>query len=128
MEENQETKTGEKTFSQEAVNRIVSERLAKERSKGDPDLEKRAQELQQKENRLYAKEMLIDRGLSVELLDALNCSDEETTKKSIEVIENIMKTTKSSPITLRGVEPGNPSNGAKESGNRSLREAMGLHK
>ena len=59
MEENKDiqqestgTGTGEKTekrFSQEEVNQIVQERLAREKGKGDADLQKRTQELDKRE-------------------------------------------------------------------------------
>ena len=52
--------TGEKTFTQEDVNRIVGERLAKEKAKnsGEADLAKREQELAQRELHMTAKELL----------------------------------------------------------------------
>lgn len=83
--------TGEKTFTQEDVNRIVQERLAKEKSKnnGDADFAKREQELAQRELHMSAKEMLSEKGLPVQLFDALNCKDEETLKKSISTIETV---------------------------------------
>lgn len=59
--------TGEKTFTQEDVNRIVQERLAKEKSKnnGDADFAKREQELAQRELHMSAKEMLSEKGLNL---------------------------------------------------------------
>lgn len=102
--------TGEKTFTQEDVNRIVGERLAKEKAKnsGEADFAKREQELAQRELKFTAKELLSKKGLSVELLDALNCTDEETMKKSISTIEKVFNDYKSNvpqPV-FKGFQPG----------------------
>ncbi|MCX4257859.1 MAG: DUF4355 domain-containing protein [Oscillospiraceae bacterium] len=102
--------TGEKTFTQEEVNRIVGERLAKEKAKnsGEADFAKREQELAQRELKFTAKELLSKKGLSVELLDALNCTDEETMKKSISTIEKVFNDYKSNvqqPV-FKGFQPG----------------------
>ena len=82
---------GGKTFTQEDVNRIVGERLAKEKAKNtnETDLAKREQELAQRELKLLARETLSSKGLPAELLDALNCSDKETMEKSIATIEKV---------------------------------------
>lgn len=74
---------GEKTFTQEDVNRIVGERLAKEKAKnsGEADFAKREQELARRELHMTAKELLSEKGLPVQIVDALNCADEETMKK-----------------------------------------------
>lgn len=80
-----------KTFSQEDVNRIVSERLAREKSKPDADLAQREQDLQRREFLLSAKETLTARGLSHDLLDALNTSTPETFNKSLDILEASIK-------------------------------------
>lgn len=65
--EGAQTSTEGKTFTQEDVNRIVQERLAKERSKaagnGDDELSKRAAELDMRERKLNAREALKKEGL-----------------------------------------------------------------
>jgi len=125
--------TGEKTFTQEDVNRIVGERLAKEKAKsnGDADFSKREQELEQRELRLTAKEVLTDKGLPVQLLDALNCTDKETMEKSIATIETIFndyKANATKQIKFTGFQPGAgnrmPDTGATE--DLEIRKAMGL--
>lgn len=103
--------TGEKTFTQEDVNRIVQERLAKEKAKnsGDADFARREQELVQRELHMTAKEMLSEKGLPVQLFDALNCTDEETMKKSISTIETIFNEYKANAlksIQFKGFQPG----------------------
>lgn len=71
-----------KTFSQEDVNRIVGERLAKEKAKNESDWQQREQDLQRRELQMTAKEYLSEKNMPVELLDALNYTDEETLQKS----------------------------------------------
>lgn len=61
--------TGEKTFTQEDVNRIVQERLAKEKARngGEADFAKREQELARRELHMTARELLSEKGLPVQL-------------------------------------------------------------
>lgn len=77
-----------KTFTQEDVNRIVQERLAKERSKGsnNEELDKRAAELDRRERKLNAVTKLREKGLPDYLADALNMNTDEDFDKSIEAI------------------------------------------
>lgn len=99
MDENKETslegtETGTegiqgKTFTQEDVNRIVQERLAKERSKGNSsneELDRRSAELDQRERRLSAVEELRKNGLPDYLADVLNIGTKEELKNSIAII------------------------------------------
>ena len=127
--------TGEKTFTQEDVNRIVQERLAKEKSKnnGDADFAKREQELAQRELHMSAKEMLSEKGLPVQLFDALNCKDEETLKKSISTIETVFneyKANATKSIQFKSFTPGvstSPVNaGDGDTDDLNIRKAMGL--
>lgn len=70
---------GEKMFTQEDVNRIVAERLARERAKGQPpapdqreqDLTQREQELTQREQLAACREYLEKEGLPTDLADLL---------------------------------------------------------
>lgn len=125
--------TGEKTFTQDDVNRIVQERLAKEKAKnsGEADLAKREQELAQRELHMTAKELLSEKGLPVQLFDALNCTDEETMKKSIATIETVFneyKANATSNIKFKGFQPGSSSKmpDAGDVGDLEIRKAMGL--
>lgn len=101
MEDNKNTSTegtqtgtegtqGVKTFTQEDVNRIVQERLAKEKSKGagngDDELNKRAAELDLRERKLTAREKLRENGLPDYLVDVLNMNTDEDFQKSMEAI------------------------------------------
>lgn len=82
--------TGEKTFTQEDVNRIVQERLAKEKSKGNSNIEdelnKRAADLDLRERKLTAREKLREKGLPEYLVDALNMNTDEDFQKSMEAV------------------------------------------
>lgn len=124
--------TGEKTFTQEDVNRIVGERLAKEKAKnsGEADFAKREQELARRELHMTAKELLSEKGLPVQLFDALNCTDEEGMKKSIATIEKVFNDYKANlpKPTFKGFQPGasNVRPDAGMVGDLELRKAMGL--
>lgn len=128
---------GEKTFTQEDVNRIVQERLAKEKAKnsGDADFAKREQELVQRELHMTAKEMLSEKGLPVQLFDALNCTDKEAMEKSIVTIETVFneyKANATSNIQFKGFQPGgtgmipNVGKTADDDDDLKIRKAMGL--
>ena len=80
----------ERTFTQEDVNRIVQERLAKEKSRstgntGD-ELDKRAADLDLRERKLTAREKRQENGLPDYLVDALNMNTDEDFQKSLEAI------------------------------------------
>lgn len=83
--------TGERTFSQEDVNRIVQDRLAKDRAKSSEEITKREQELLQREFRLNSRQKLIDRGYPENILDALNCSSEEAFDNALDIIDGLIK-------------------------------------
>lgn len=76
----------EKTFTQEDVNRIIGERLAKEKAKNDVDFVKREQDLQQRELAMTAREMLTEKGLPKDLADILKYSDEDSLKIAVDRI------------------------------------------
>ena len=78
---------GRKTLTQDVVNRIVQERLAKDREKASKELSEKEQELAQREFRLNSRQKLIGRGYPETLLDALNCSSEEAFNKALETID-----------------------------------------
>ena len=82
---------GGKTFTQDDVNRIVQDRLAKDREKASKELGEREQELAQREFRLNSRQKLIDKGYPESLLDALNCSSEEAFGKALGIIDGLME-------------------------------------
>lgn len=81
----------QKTFTQDDVNRIVQDRLAKDRAKASEELGKREQELNNREFRLNSRQKLIDRGYPESIMDALNCSSEEAFNKALDIIDSLIK-------------------------------------
>jgi len=96
-----------KSFTQDDVNRIVGERLAKEKTKSDQAFQQKEQELNKRELSLKAKELLSSKGLPLDILEALNYSDEESLNKSIGIIEKQIK--KEEPVIIKGRDPYNGS-------------------
>ena len=135
MDENKPTNTnpesgaGAKTFSQDDVNRIVGERLAAEKRKGEAALAEREQQLAQRELLLTAKEKLAESGLPVELLDALNVSSPEAMEKAITTLKGVIDKIKAEapkPFTIHGAKPAGAGRSPQMGGNSQLRKAMGL--
>ena len=119
-----------KTFTQDDVNRIVQERLAKEKGKGNDELDKRAAELDKRERRMNAVDELRKNGLPDYLVDALNMETDEAFQQSMEAIKKMKGETAGSgtnlaPGTVIGM--GNPI-GSVSKGNHGedLRAAFGL--
>lgn len=83
--------TGERTFTQDDLNRIVSERLAKDREKASRELGEREQELAKREFRLNSRQKLIDRGYPENILDALNCNSEKEFDNALDIIDGLIK-------------------------------------
>lgn len=118
-----------RTFTQDDVNRIVQERLAKEKGKGNPDLDKRAAELDMRERKMNAVQKLRDNGLPDYLVDALNLNTDEDLEKSIEAINKMKGETGgagSQESVLIG--KGNPIGTVTKFGESSdpIRQAFGL--
>jgi len=75
---------GQRTFTQEEVNRIVAERLARERAKAEPSpADEREQALKAREARLDCREYLDYAKLPAALLDVLDTSDVEKFKAAV---------------------------------------------
>ena len=77
--------TGGKTFTQEEVNRIVSDRLAREREKQPKD-DEREQALKAREARLDCRDYLDSKKYPAAILDVLDCSDVEKFKTTADAI------------------------------------------
>ncbi len=129
----QQPQQQERTFTQDEVNRIVQERLA--RAKNAPDnsgYTEREQVLDQRERRLEAREKLADAGLPKELLPLVNCSGKKEMEDSIKLIGAYFPGGKGPRSTYRvstGVTSGGASAGsgeAVEATDGDIRAAMGL--
>ena len=80
-----------KTFTQEEVNTIVQDRLAKEKAKYEKQLEDMQTDVSRREKRLDAQEKLKEKGLPAELVDLVNLDDEKLFNTSLELIERTYK-------------------------------------
>lgn len=75
----------EKTFTQEEVNNIVQERLARERAKNEPTpAEVRERELAARESAMTCKEYIAEKNYPKELLELFDTADQEQFKKKVE--------------------------------------------
>ena len=123
--EGNEPKGDNRTFTQEDVNRIVSKRLAEEKTKSEAELAKKAAELEEREFKLNSIEILRASGLPDELLSALNAKDEETLKDSIKAVKSYINRQYKveTSRTGTGFTGGNHDN---RNGDSYIRQAMGL--
>lgn len=110
------TPSGERTFTQEEVNRIVSERLARERAKTEPtEEEKHIADLKARESKITCNEYLATTGYSREvsagMLEMFDTSDAEQFKKNVE------KLVKTFPAIVEPISnPTAPTNTSKADG------------
>lgn len=111
--------TNERMFTQDEVNRIVQDRLARVKVANEPD--QRELDLQSRELALYARERIEENGLDKTLADELKGMDKATIDKVIKII---------APMAQRMNEPirnaVGPTNGKAMDSDASIRAAMGL--
>lgn len=80
-----------RTFTQEEVNRIVSERLQREREKALPTAaDQREADLQAREARLSCREFVAEKGYPAGLLDILDTSDFGRFQASLEKLDKLL--------------------------------------
>lgn len=85
----QSSKQG-RTFTQDDVNQIVSERLARERARHEESpQDRREKELSDRENRLFCREYILEEKLPSELLDVFPTSDVEAFKESVTKLKQL---------------------------------------
>lgn len=118
-----------RTFTQEEVNRMISERLSRVKTDEKQEYSAKLAELNQKEFRLQAKELLMAKNMPESLLEAINCSDIKEFNKSINIIEEYVK--EASRPVFRGATIGrsnyDPVSGSvNPSTELKIRKAMGL--
>lgn len=113
------SQTNERMFTQDEVNRIVQDRLARVKVANEPD--QRELDLQSRELALYARERIEENGLDKTLTDELKGMDKATIDKVIKII---------APMAQRMNEPirnaVGPTNGKAMGSDASIRAAMGL--
>ncbi|MDO4943405.1 MAG: hypothetical protein Q4E73_11315 [Lachnospiraceae bacterium] len=81
--------TGERTFTQDQVNAIVGKRLAEAKASSEAELKKREKELNEREMKLKATELLTERGLPKTLADVLRYDDENSLISAIDVLTHV---------------------------------------
>ncbi len=98
----------ERMFTQEEVNRIVSERLARDRAdraKPSPE-DTREADLKARENKLTCREFVAEAGYPVELLELFDTSDSEKFRQAVEKLDGLVdlpsKHRKPAPYFLTG--------------------------
>jgi hypothetical protein len=110
---------GGKTFTQEEVNRIVQERLARVKTAQEPDA--RELELEKRENAIYLREQITTQGLPDNLLEEMQGMDKATIDKCLKILAPYAK--KASEPILNAV---GPTAGGTQSESDAIRKAMGL--
>lgn len=116
---------GGKTFTQDEVNRIVSDRLAREREKltQRTQTDEWEQALKAREVRLDCREYLDTKGYPAALLEVLDSSDTARFKaaadKLVELFPGIVPKEKQLP-TLHGWRPGDNGRSANPEGGKDL--------
>ena len=89
---------GGKLFTQAEVDKIIKERLARERAKAAPheptEAQKREANLTARESRIECRAYLLDNSLPAELLDVLDTSDIAKFRRAAETIHGLMKSYK----------------------------------
>lgn len=100
----------EKTFTQDEVNKIVSDRLGREKERYEKDYQAKAEELRQQELRIKGTELLKSHKLSEEIYDILKFSNTEELETSILALKKALQGTHEEKSSLRGVIPGEPRN------------------
>lgn len=109
----------EKLFTQEEVNRIVSERLARERdkattekAKADP-MEQREKDLAAREAALSCREYISEKGYPVSLLEVFDTGDSNRFRGQVDKLLELFPTINPAvaakmPIATRGCTPASP--------------------
>ncbi len=118
----------DRTFTQDEVNSILSERLKQERTKFLREVNEREAALTRREALLTAKEDWTKRGLPADLLDSLDMSKEGVLDAAAAIIEGI-RNPAGRTMSKNGGFAGVPDKiGTTDDSDDALRAAMGLEK
>jgi len=83
---------GEKLFTQADLDRIIGERLSRERQKAEPSpVEAREADLKAREARLTCREYINGNGFPQELLELLDTSDSEKFRQAVEKLDELVQ-------------------------------------
>lgn len=118
----------ERTFTQDDVNRIVQERVAKLKDKSNEEVTKRMAELDKRERRMNAVDKLRENGLPDYLVDALNMETDEAFQQSMEAILKMKGENPNSQQTASDtiIGKGNPIGAVVNHNHADVRAAFGL--
>jgi hypothetical protein len=89
-------KKHEKTFTETELENIIKKRIARERKKflnNDEyihELDQREKDIISRELKFEAKQQIIQEGLPAELVELVDCSDDEQQKRTLELIKKII--------------------------------------
>jgi len=79
----------ERLFTQDELNSIIQERLARERAKAEPTPEEmREADLKSREAKMTCREFIADKGYPSALLDILPTNDAEAFQKAVKALDN----------------------------------------
>ena len=82
---------GEKLFTQADLDRIIGDRLARERAKAEPSPEDaREADLKAREARLSCREYIANEGYPAALLELFDTTDVDTFKQAVEKLDSIV--------------------------------------
>ena len=115
----------ERTFTQAEVDQLIGERLKRERAKYQQEADQRAAELDRRERLLTAKADWQKKGLPVDLLDAMDITDE-----ALERAESVLRgyTKNDNRPTLPRSAGADPHAVPYRAGADPLKKAFGLRK
>lgn len=128
----------ERTFTQEEVNTIVQDRLAKEKAKYEKQLSDMQVEVSRREKRLDAQQKLKEKGLPDELIELVNLDNDDAMNTSLELLTrtyrkpgmagmHVAETHTAGTPTPSGITPASGvSAGKAMSEDAMLRQAMNL--
>ena len=110
-------------FTQDDVNRIVSDRLAKDRAKAEADITRREQGLAKREFTYAAHEYLTAKKIPLAVLDVLNATDMPSLEKAITLLDEHVRILNPNRLNIP------PSGDLPDMGtDYQLRQAMGLQR
>lgn len=112
-----------KTFTQEEVNRIVSDRLARDRDRRSAELDEREKAVKARELAVIAVEKLTAAGLPKRLAGILKYDDETTLDEAISTLSTLHGFNSGKKI----IENKLPERSDYDNGDSAIRDAFRLH-
>lgn len=121
----QQESQGQKVFTQEELEEIIKKRLARDRKSrpAEAEVQDRERDLDERENRLYARERFLEESIPSDLLELAAGKDKEQVDKMIQMLKPYVEASKgpAAKTAAWGMR-----HGARAVKNDGIREAMGL--